>query len=61
MGYNALVHEMRQTLEPTLGPGTEHSLSSEGRVWTRHDSGVTFHPRDYISGQTQAAKKHSDI
>lgn len=61
IGVDALVHEMRQTLEPTVGRSTEHSLSSEGRVGTRHDVGVAFHPRDCISGKSQAAKKHSDI
>lgn len=60
-GLNALIHALRQGLEPALGPSTEHSLSVKGQDGTRYDIGVTFHPRDYLSGKTQAAKKYPDI
>lgn len=52
--FNALAHELRRALEPALGPSTKQSLEVKGRPY---DIAVVFHPRDYLSRKTQAAKE----
>lgn len=46
---DALIREFRRELEPALGPSTKQELA-------HYEIGLIFHPRDYLSRKSQAAK-----